>query len=296
MPSSPYPMLAVPDALALVLDQAVPLPPESVPLTNALGRILAADVHATGPLPPFPASIKDGYAVVAGDGPGIYPVVGAATAGHLPDFTLQPGQVAYITTGAPVPDGADAVVMVEETDPREDDHVHIRTAAKPGQDIRPVGVDVADGEVVLRKGDRPYWKEKAYRNALASAPDYVILMLGTNDTKPQNWKFESEFDSDYRDLVKSFLDLPGKPKVFVCRPCPVPEPGNFGINETNVRLEIPRIDAIAKDLKLGVIDMHAALKDHPEFLPDRVHPNDDGARLMAAAAFTALTGKPAPAK
>ena len=154
MPSSPYPMLAVPDALALVLDQAVPLPPESVPLTNALGRILAADVHATGPLPPFPASIKDGYAVVAGDGPGIYPVVGAATAGHLPDFTLQPGQVAYITTGAPVPDGADAVVMVEETDPREDDRVHIRAAAKPGQDIRPVGVDVADGEVVLRKGDR----------------------------------------------------------------------------------------------------------------------------------------------
>ena len=154
MPSSPYPMLAVPDALALVLDQAVPLPPESVPLTNALGRILAADVHATGPLPPFPASIKDGYAVVAADGPGIYPVVGAATAGHLPDFTLQSGQVAYITTGAPVPDGADAVVMVEETDPREDDRVHIRAAAKPGQDIRPVGVDVADGEVVLRKGDR----------------------------------------------------------------------------------------------------------------------------------------------
>ncbi|MCP5533083.1 MAG: hypothetical protein H7A48_07910 [Akkermansiaceae bacterium] len=162
-----------------------------------------------------------------------------------------------------------------------------------GWTVRNFGVG---GRTLLRKGNLPYWKEKAYQNALASKPDYVILMLGTNDTKPQNWKFESEFDRDYRDLVKSFLDLPSKPKVFACLPCPVPEPGNFGINETNVRLEIPRIEAIAKDLKLGVIDMHAALEDHPEFLPDRVHPNDDGARLMAAAAFTALTGKPAPEK
>lgn len=157
-----------------------------------------------------------------------------------------------------------------------------------------VGNFGVSGRTLLRKGDRPYWKEKAYQKALSSAPDHVIIMLGTNDTKPQNWTHEKEFDRDYRDLVRSFLDLPCKPKVFVCRPCPVPEPGNWGINETNIQLEIPRINAIAKDLNLGIIDMHAALEKHPEFLPDRVHPNDDGARLMAAAAYTALTGKPAP--
>jgi lysophospholipase L1-like esterase len=119
-------------------------------------------------------------------------------------------------------------------------------------------------------------------------------MLGTNDTKPQNWRHEAEFVSDYRDLVKSFQALESKPRVFVCRPCPVPEPGNFGINEAGIKEEIKRIDALAAELNLGIIDMHAALADKPHLLPDRVHPNTEGALEMARAAFTALTGKPAP--
>ncbi|MCB0148716.1 MAG: molybdopterin molybdenumtransferase MoeA, partial [Caldilineaceae bacterium] len=73
-------------------------------------------VTAPDPLPPFPASVKDGYAVVAADGPGIYPVIGEVTAGRMADFAMAPGSVAYITTGAPLPRGADAVVMVEETE------------------------------------------------------------------------------------------------------------------------------------------------------------------------------------
>ena len=144
------------------------------------------------------------------------------------------------------------------------------------------------------KGDFPYWNEKAYQNALAFKPDVVIIMLGTNDTKPQNWKHEAEFVADYRELVKSFLDLESKPRVFICRPCPVTGKGNFGINEAeDIQKEIPRIDALAAEMKLGVIDMHAALADKPELLPDRVHPNTEGAGEMAKAAFTALTGKKA---
>lgn len=157
-----------------------------------------------------------------------------------------------------------------------------------------VGNFGVSGRTLLRKGDYPYWNEKAYQNALAFKPDVVIIMLGTNDTKPQNWKHEAEFVTDYRDLVNSFLSLESKPRVFVCRPCPVPEPGNFRITEKNVLLEIPRIDALAAELKLGVIDMHAALKDKPELLPDRVHPNTEGAAEMAKAAFKALTGKETP--
>lgn len=186
MPSSPYPMLAVADALEIVLAQATPLPPESVPLTNALGRVLAEDVHATGPLPPFPASIKDGYAVVAADGPGLYPVVGEATAGRLPEFTLQPGQAAYITTGAPVPQGADAVVMVEETEPQADGRVRILTQAKPGQDIRPVGVDVAAGELVLRRGEHLHAAEIGLLATVGVAQASVysrplVALLSTGD-------------------------------------------------------------------------------------------------------------------
>jgi lysophospholipase L1-like esterase len=147
------------------------------------------------------------------------------------------------------------------------------------------------GRTLLKKGDYPYWKEKAYEQALASKPDAVVIMLGTNDTKPQNWKFKEEFAGDYRALVQSFQALPSKPRVFICRPVPVPRPGNFGINEKGVQEEIPMLDALAKELGAGVIDMHAALEGKPEMLPDRVHPNTAGAGEMAKAAAAALTRK-----
>ncbi|GAA5130971.1 hypothetical protein JIN84_05460 [Luteolibacter yonseiensis] len=150
------------------------------------------------------------------------------------------------------------------------------------------------GRTLLKKGDHPYWKEGAYQKALTFEPKVVIIMLGTNDTKPQNWKFESEFVADYTELVKSFQSLETKPKVYICRPCPVPEPGNFGINETNVKEEIKRIDKLAKELDLEVIDMYKALEDKPGLLPDRVHPNTEGAGEMAKAAYKAITGKRAP--
>lgn len=74
----------------------------------------------------------------------------------------------------------------------------------------------------------------------------------------------------------------------------MPEPGNFGINESNIKEEIRRINRLAKELDLGLIDMHKALENKPELLPDRVHPNTDGALEMAKAAFKVLTGKRAP--
>ncbi len=156
-------MLPVAEALALVLDQAQPLPPQLVDLAEALHHILAQDVVASEPLPPFPASVKDGYAVVASDGPGDYPIVGTVTAGRLADFRVDPGTVAYITTGAPLPPGADAVVMVEESEPLADaenpagsgsHRVRLRATVQPGDDVRPVGVDVAAGQTVLAAGTR----------------------------------------------------------------------------------------------------------------------------------------------
>jgi gephyrin len=148
----------VPAALEIVLAQAQPLESIEVPLAAALGRVLAAPVLAHDPLPPFAASIKDGYAVWAGDGPGEYPVAGEATAGRMPSFQVTPGSVAYITTGAPLPPGADAVVMVEETEllPQRDGVTYVRIGrrVKPGADVRPVGYDVATGEEVLAAGVR----------------------------------------------------------------------------------------------------------------------------------------------
>jgi lysophospholipase L1-like esterase len=154
-----------------------------------------------------------------------------------------------------------------------------------------VGNFGVSGRTLLKKGDFPYWNEKKYQAALAMEPAIVIIMLGTNDTKPQNWKHEAEFAADYRELVKSFQTLKSQPKVFVCRPVPVPGKGNYGINEENIQKEIPRVDALAKELGCGVIDMHAALEKFPEMLPDRVHPNTVGAGEMAKAAAKAISGK-----
>jgi acyl-CoA thioesterase I len=149
------------------------------------------------------------------------------------------------------------------------------------------------GRTLMDKGDHPYMAEKVYQDALAMKPDVVIIMLGTNDTKKQNWVFKETFAADYTKLVKSFQDLESKPRVFVCRPCPVIGKGGFGITEEGIQEQIPIIDKLAKDMGCDVIDMHAALVATPELIPDRVHPNAAGAGKMAEAAYTALTGKKA---
>ncbi|GLI59317.1 hypothetical protein VaNZ11_001172 [Volvox africanus] len=155
---SAYRMISIPDAQDIVLTHTQTLGAVTVGLSGALGRVLAEDVRAPDSLPPFPASIKDGYAVVATDGAGEYLVIGESRAGQLDNVPVRPGTVAYITTGAPVPEGADAVVQVEDTErlpsgPDGEHRVHIKKAAKFGQDIRPVGSDIAEGDIVLKAGE-----------------------------------------------------------------------------------------------------------------------------------------------
>lgn len=109
-------MVEMDDAIAAVLDVAsrnATRGVERVALGDALGRRASADVRSPVGLPEWPTSMMDGYAVVSADGPGVYTVVDEIAAGRAPDASaLRPGQVAYITTGAAVPRGADAVVMV----------------------------------------------------------------------------------------------------------------------------------------------------------------------------------------
>jgi lysophospholipase L1-like esterase len=154
-------------------------------------------------------------------------------------------------------------------------------------DVRNFGVS---GRTLLKHGDFPYWKEKAFQDAKDFAPNVVIIKLGTNDTKPQNWKFKDEFAADAKALVQEFQKLPSHPTVYLCRPVPVVPPGAFGIRTDVLDKEvIPALDQVAKETGAPVIDLHAVLADHPDLLPDKVHPNAEGAKLMAQAIAKTLT-------
>jgi lysophospholipase L1-like esterase len=159
-----------------------------------------------------------------------------------------------------------------------------------GYEVRNFGVS---GRTMLKHGDYPIWKEKAYQAAKDFAPNIVVIKLGTNDTKAQNWKFKDEFAADAKAMVQEFQNLPSKPKVYLCHPVPA-FPGNYGIRDEVIKNEvIPLIDQVAKETGAGVIDLYTALADHKELFPDKVHPNDAGATLLARGVQKAITAQPA---
>lgn len=179
--SAPHPPTAeipVDDALALILASVDVLPdPERISFAQAAGRVLAAPVAAREAMPPFAASSRDGYAVVAADGAGPRRVVGEAVAGGMGGVVVTPGTAARITTGAPLPAGANAVVMVEDVVVEDTERdvvapggavapvdgatdglgagarIVVHRAVEAGENVRPVGQDYAAGAVLLEAGD-----------------------------------------------------------------------------------------------------------------------------------------------
>ena len=159
-------MLAVDDALKLIEEHTPSPVVEKVPVNMSLGgSVLAEDVKATESVPAFRASIVDGYAIrIPSSGKfakGVYPValVSHAQPGEVEE--LKEGQIARITTGAPLPPGADAVIMVEDTvlasqtdDGKEEKEVEILTdEIKTGENVREVGSDVNEGDTIMKKGE-----------------------------------------------------------------------------------------------------------------------------------------------
>jgi gephyrin len=159
-------MLSVSDATSLVMSKTPePRAVKSKVDDSLVGCVLAEDVKATEAIPAYRASIVDGYAVISSkDGPstkGIFPVVSISHASPGEARPLEVGQIARVTTGAPLPPGATSVVMVEDTvlrsmteDGKEEKEVEILTDdIKPGENVREVGSDVKAGAVIMRKGE-----------------------------------------------------------------------------------------------------------------------------------------------
>ena len=146
-------LLTLEEAQERVLQRARPLPPEPVPTVEAGGRVTADAVRARIDLPPFASSAMDGFAVRAADLPGTLRVAGESAAGRPFDGRLELGCAVTISTGAVVPEGADAVAPVEIV-VRHDNSVEISEATHPGANVRPRGGDIAAGEVVVPAGTR----------------------------------------------------------------------------------------------------------------------------------------------
>lgn len=152
MPESPYPMILVEEALAIIEREVRPLAPVTMAFIEALGLVLAEDVLAPEPMPPFAAASVDGFAVIAADGSGLRRIVGDQMAGYVAGLQVEPGTAARVTTGAPIPPGADTMIMIEQTE-EQNGQVNILTNdLQPGSNIRPIGQDIETGQVVLPQG------------------------------------------------------------------------------------------------------------------------------------------------
>jgi len=153
------PMLSVDEAVAMITSRVTAIAEtETVPLRDADGRVLAADLLAPLPLPPFTNSAVDGYAVRGADLPTdaerpllVAERVQAGASARLP---IEPGQAVRIFTGAPMPDGADTVFMQEDVRLDEAGHVVVPPGLRPAANVRPAGEDIASGQAALRKGCR----------------------------------------------------------------------------------------------------------------------------------------------
>ena len=144
-------MITIDEARGIVLRAVRPLPSETVPVADALGRVLTRDVAAAGDVPPFTNSAMDGFALVAGPAGRSLAVVGESRAGRPAERALGDGEAIRISTGAVVPAGADAVVRVEDT-AESDGHVVVRAAVVQGENLRAPGEDVHAGEQLLTAG------------------------------------------------------------------------------------------------------------------------------------------------
>ncbi len=153
-------MISVEEALERILAEIIPLATTKVPISKALGHVLAKDVISQEDIPPFANSAMDGFALLSRDSqphngqPPRLRVTGGVAAGYVADHAVEPGTAMRIMTGAPVPPGADTVIQVELTRSNgpESEWVEILQEVAPGNNIRPAGEDIHNGQTVLSNG------------------------------------------------------------------------------------------------------------------------------------------------
>lgn len=155
-------------------------------------------------------------------------------------------------------------------------------------DVRNFGVS---GTTTMTGTDMPYVNEQAYKDALEFNPQIVTIKLGTNDSKPYNWKEQEHFKQDLKTLIESFRALPSKPKIWLC--LPVPAYGHaWSINDSVIyNGVIPYIREVAQEEDLPLIDLNTPFQGKRQYFPDTIHPNEEGERMIAEIIFDNVFAK-----
>ncbi len=205
--------------------EAKPLGVEEVPLLEAHNRVLAEDITASFDIPPFNRSTVDGYAVKAEDTFGAYEnkpvklkICGTVNVGEKPKITVTSGKAAEIMTGAPMPEGADAVVMAEHTE-RKNSEIYVYTAVAKDENVMKAGADIKKGETVVKKGQRLGAREIGAIAALGKAkvkvhkvPQVAVLSTGAEITEPGKPLTPGKiYDINAYSLSAAILESGGKP-------------------------------------------------------------------------------------
>ena len=166
--------------------------------------------------------------------------------------------------------------------------VRLAQSLGPRWDVR--NFAVSPGATALSIGDTPYLKSSQYREVLRWAPHAVLILLGTNDSKPRHWYYKKEFAEDYRRLVRELKGLPSRPNIWVVFPPPAFH-GQWGVRDSVIREEvIPLLRKIARKEGVFTLDMYSVFEGHSEMFPDQIHPDDRGVALMADAFYQCLSG------
>jgi len=147
------------------------------------------------------------------------------------------------------------------------------------------------GRTMLKNGDHPLWIEQEFKSAIELVPDIVIILLGTNDSKPQNWKYKDEFVPDYIAMIDTFKTVNPDAKIYACLPPPAFSV-QWGIRDSVITTDIiPMIRHIVDSTKVDTIDFYTPFVDKNQLFPDDIHPDAEGAWEMAKVVYTELTGK-----
>jgi len=141
-----------------------------------------------------------------------------------------------------------------------------------------------------KKGDFPYWICKEFSNTFVYKPNIIIIKLGTNDTKPQNWHAD-KYEQDYQALIDTFKTISTNPKIYLCLPVPVFKT-KWGINDsTVVNGVIPIVEKLAQKNKLTIIDLYHGMSTQGADFPDSIHPNEKAVKVMAGIIAEKITLK-----